>query len=214
MFDSIRNERIKITNTDVRKDKNGQPLRIPSDVQMYKVRAVFVAVPNVDYEPIVDEKLQAKIEQSTKESIAKQTLITAQQEALTAKARASQLLEETRANEEAGKLKAVIEAQKLKEVAREEALQAKFVADKVEQEGRAKAVANQALRAAGLTPQEQAEWDYKKHVDGLRAISDGISKTNWPSVMTFGGGNGQPINPIDALGIKALVDIANQVKSK
>jgi hypothetical protein len=32
--------------------------------------------------------------------------------------------------------------------------------------------------------------------------------------MTFGGGNGQPINPIDALGIKALVDIANQVKSK
>jgi len=211
IFDTIRNEQIKITNTDIRKNPDGRPLRIPSDVQTYQVKAVFAAVPHVDYEPIVDEKLRAKIEQSTKESIAKQTLITAQQEALTAKARATQLLEETRAQEEADKLKAVIQAEKLKDVAQQEALQAKFVADKVEQEGRAKAVANQALRSAGLTPQEQAEWDYKKHVDGLKAISEGIGKTTWPSVMTFGGGEGQPVNPIEALGIKALVDISNQV---
>jgi len=212
MFDSIRNERVKITNTDIRKDKNGLPLRIPSDVQTYQVMAVFAAVPSVDYEPIIDEKLQAKIEQSTKESIAKQTLITAQQEALTAKARATQMLEETRAREEADKLKAVIQAEMAKAVAQQEALQAKFYADKVEQEGRAKAIANQALRAAGLTPQEQAEWDYKKHVDGIRALAEGIGKTTWPVVMTFGGGQGNPTNPIEALGIKSLLDITNQIK--
>lgn len=211
MYDSIRNERVKITNTDLRRDANGQPLRIPSDVQMYQVKAVFAAVPKVDYESIVDEKLQAKIEQSTKESIAKQTLITAQQEALTAKARATQLLEETRASEEAEKLKAVIQAEKAKAVAQQEALQAKFYADKVEQEGRAKAIANQALRAAGLTPQEQAEWDYKKHVDGIRALAEGIGKTQWPAVMTFGGGQGNPTNPIEALGIKSLLDISNSI---
>lgn len=214
MYDSIRNEQIKITNTDIRKDSNGQPLRIPSDVQTYQVKAVFAAVPSVDYEPIVDDKLQAKIEQSTKESIAKQTLITAQQEALTAKARATQLLEETRAREEADKLQAVIQAEKAKDVAKEEALQAKYVADKVEQEGRAKAVANQALRAAGLTPQEQAEWDYKKHVDGLKAIAGGIGQAKWPSIMTFGGKEGQPVNPIEALGIKSLLDISNQISKE
>ena len=214
MFDSVRNERIKITNTDIRKDQNGQPLRIPSDVQTYRVETVFAAVPKVDYEQIIDEKLKAKIEQSTKESIAKQTLITAQQEALTAKARATQMLEETRAKEEADKLKAVIQAEKEKAVAQQEALKAKFVADKVEQEGRAKAVANQALRAAGLTPQEQAEWDYKKHVDGIRALAEGIGKTTWPSIMTFGGGQGNPTNPIEALGIKSLLDITNQIKYK
>ena len=214
VFDSIRNEQIKITNTDIRKDSNGQPLRIPSDVQTYQVRAVFAAVPHVDYEPIVDEKLQAKIEQSTKESVAKQTLITAQQEALTAQARGQQLLADTRANEEAEKLKAVIQAEKAKDVAKEEALQAKYVADKVEQEGRAKAVANQALRSAGLTPQEQAEWDYKKHVDGLRVLAEGIGKANFPSVMTFGGGQGQPTDPIQALGIKSLLDISKSIGSK
>jgi len=32
--------------------------------------------------------------------------------------------------------------------------------------------------------------------------------------MTFGGGQGNPTNPIEALGIKSLLDITNQIKYK
>lgn len=60
------------------------------------------------------------------------------------------MLAQTRAEEEADKLRDVIRAEKEKAVAKEQAQQAKYVADKVEQEGRAKAAANRALVSAGL----------------------------------------------------------------
>jgi len=213
VFDTISNEKVKITKVDLRKDVNGHIVTIPSDVQEYGIEAKFAAVPQVDYESIVDEKLQAKIEQSTKESIAKQSLITAQQEALTAKARGEEMLAQTRAEEEAAKLKAVIQAEKEKAVAKEQAEQAKYVADKVEQEGRAKAAANQALVNAGLTPQERAEWDYKKHVDGMRALSEGIKGANWPSVMSFGTESGVT-NPMEAIGVDYILNVAERVNNK
>ena len=212
-FDSLSNERIKITNVDLRRDANGRIMTIPSDVQTYGIKAVFAAVPHIDYEPIVDEKLKAKIEQSTKESIAKQALITAQQEALTAKAKGEEMLAQTRAEEEADKLRAVIQAEKEKAVAKEQAEQAKYVADKVEQEGRAKAAANQALVNAGLTPQEAAEWDYKKHVDGMKALAEGIKGADWPSVMQFGVESGVS-NPMEAIGVDYMLNVADRLEKK
>jgi len=80
--DTLTNEQIKITDVDLRKDQNGRAITIPFDVQKYNITVAFAAVPHVDYESIVDEKLQAKIDQSTKEAISKQELITAQQQAL------------------------------------------------------------------------------------------------------------------------------------
>lgn len=213
IFDSLSNERVKITDVDLRRDKNGKIITIPSDVQTYGIKAVFAAVPHIDYEPIVDEKLKAKIEQSTKESIAKQALITAQQEALTAKAKGEEMLAQTRAEEEADKLRAVIRAEKEKAVAKEQAEQARYVADKVEQEGRAKAAANQALVNAGLTPQEEAEWDYKKHVDGMRALSDGIKGARWPSVMQFGVESGVS-NPMEAIGVDYMLNVAERLEKR
>lgn len=209
IFDSVSNERVKITEVDIRLDQNGVAIRIPSDVQTFGIKADFAAVPHIDYEEMVDEKLKAKIDQSTKESIAKQTLITAEQEALTAAAEGRKLIAETKAKYEADKQKAVIEAEKAKDVAREQALQAKFIADKIEQEGRAKAAANQALVSAGLTPQERAEWDYKKHVDGLKALADGIKGADWPRVMTFGSETGVT-TPMEAVGMEFLFKLSER----
>ena len=44
-MDSLTREKIKITDTNIRKDANGKALRIPSDVQRYGIKAVFAAVP-------------------------------------------------------------------------------------------------------------------------------------------------------------------------
>lgn len=199
--DSLTREKVKITDTNIRRDEDKVPIRIPSDVQTYGIKAVFAAVPHVDYEPIVDQKLQAKIDQSTRESIAKQELITAQQQALTEKAKGEQLIAKTRADEEASKLQAVIQAEKAKLVAKEESEQAKYIANRIEEEGRAEAAKNLALVKAGLTPQEKAEWEYKTKVDVARELA----KVNVPSMVVGGGANGS--SPMDAIGIKFLLEI-------
>lgn len=206
VVDSVTREKLKITETNLRRDKNGLAIRIPSDVQEYGIRAVFAAVPHVDYEPIVDQKLQAKIDQSTKESIAKQELITAQQQALTEKAKGEQLIAKTRAEQEAQKLEAVIQAEKEKLVAKENAEKAKYIANKIEEEGRAEAAKNLALVKAGLTPQEKAEWEYKTKVD----VAAELAKAQVPQ-MVIGGRGENGTSPLDAVGIKFLMEINKEL---
>lgn len=89
-----------------------------------------------------------------------------------------------------------------------EAKKAKQVALKVQAEGEAKAAANRALVAAGLTPAERAEWDYKTAVGVAQALAE--SKVSWvPSVM-FGGGSSSN-SAMDAVGLKMLLDITKSL---
>lgn len=106
---------------------------------------------------------------------------------------------------------AVTKAQQEFEVAELEAKKAKQVALKVQAEGEAKAAANRALVAAGLTPAEKAEWDYKTAVGVAEALAN--SKVQWvPSVMF--GGNGSGNNAMDAVGLKMLMDITKSFDKK
>lgn len=103
---------------------------------------------------------------------------------------------------------AVTKAQQEFEVAELEAKKAKQVALKVQAEGEAKAAANRALVAAGLTPAERAEWDYKTAVGVAQALAE--SKVSWvPSVM-FGGGSSSN-SAMDAVGLKMLLDITKSL---
>lgn len=71
-----------------------------------------------------------------------------------------------------------------------------------------KAAANRALVAAGLTPAERAEWDYKTAVGVAQALAE--SKVSWvPSVM-FGGGSSSN-SAMDAVGLKMLLDITKSL---
>lgn len=113
--------------------------------------------------------------------------------------------------EEKMKAIAVTKAQQEFEVAELEAKKAKQVALKVQAEGEAKAAANRALVAAGLTPAERAEWDYKTAVGVAEALAN--SKVQWvPSVMF--GGNGSGNNAMDAVGLKMLMDITKSFDKK
>lgn len=70
------------------------------------------------------------------------------------------------------------------------------------------AAANRALVAAGLTPAERAEWDYKTAVGVAQALAE--SKVSWvPSVM-FGGGSSSN-SAMDAVGLKMLLDITKSL---
>lgn len=208
--DSLTHERNKITTSFIRLGKDGEAKRIKSDIQKYRIEVDFAAIDDVDYEEIVDLKLKQKIEQSTLESVSKQSLITAQQEALTEKARGEQMLAKVKAEREADKLQAVISAQKEKEVAREEALKAKFIADKIAEEGRAQAEANRALVSAGLTPEQRMTMD----IEIADKVSANLSQIKFPEIMIFGGGSTSPTNPFDAVGLEAYRKIVKDMAGK
>lgn len=209
--DSLSNEKEKITTSFIRIGKDGLASRIKSDIQQYNINIDFAAIDEVDYEEQVDRKLAQKIEQSTLESVSKQSLITAQQEALTEKARGEQMLAKVKAKQEADKLQAVIQAEKAKEVAQQEALQAKYIADKIAEEGRAQAEANKALVSAGLTPEQRMNMD----IQIAEKVSANMAKIKFPEIMIFGGGDkgGSPTNPFDAVGLEAYRKIVKSMGS-
>lgn len=208
IMDTLSGEQVKITRADIRTDPaTGLAKRIPSDVQTYNIKAVFAAVPKVDYEEIVDKKLQAKIDQSTKESIAKQSLITAEQEALTAEAEGRKLVAQTKAKYEAEKIKAVILAEQKKDVAEQEALQAKYVADKTEQEGRAEAAVAAAKVKAGLDPLTKAQIEKETAIGVAQALA-GPNGIQLPTTFIGGGsGNGSSVDPFTAVGLESLINM-------
>jgi hypothetical protein len=110
--------------------------------------------------------------------------------------------------QEKEKAVAVTKAQQEFEVAELEAKKAKQVALKVQAEGEAKAAANRALVAAGLTPAERAEWDYKTAVGIAEALAK--SEVRWvPEIMM--NGNGGSNSAMDAVGLNMMMDVVKKM---
>jgi len=107
-------------------DEKGNIKRSVSDIQEYGIVASFASIDEVIYDDRIYEKLKAKIDAASDEATAKQELITAQQEALTEKAKGEKLIAKTKATEEADELQEVIRARKAKLVAAENLEQAKL----------------------------------------------------------------------------------------
>lgn len=162
-----------------------------------------------------------KYESATNDQISKQR--NADLEIITAKAEAAKAIQNTVKVEEEGKqasakakweqevikATAVTKAQQEYEVAALEAKRAKEVAEKVIQEGRAEAEANRAKVAAGLTPQEAAEWRYKTQV----GVAEAFAKWQGPKIISMGN-NGGGSMAMEAFGLKQMMDIADKVSTK
>ena len=201
IVDSLTKEKRKLTESHVRLGSDGFPLRNKSDVQQFNIKIAFASVDQVDYEEQVDLKLAKKIEASTQESISKQQLITAQQEALTAK---------TRANETASKVEATIRGEKAVEVERLAKLQAKEYAQKVVYEGDAKAAANRALVSAGLTPQQRMEMDIKI----ADVVSKNIAGASTPNVVFMSSDKGSANEVMKVFGAERALELIKKMETK
>lgn len=164
---------------------------------------------------IVKEREMQRVSNATAAETAKQKAITAEAEgkARIAAAKADQevqkMTEVTMAEKE--KAVAILNAEREKEVARLNALKAVEDAKRIKAEGEAEAAANRAKVLAGLTPQEQAEWDYKTKV----GIAEALAKSEHPIVPTImmGGDGKNGSNPMDAVGLKYMMDIADRINS-
>lgn len=208
-IDSISGEKIRSYENTPRKNADGGFALAKSDVQQYEIVPNFVAITLVNYEDVVNEKLKAKVEQSTREAIAKQELVTAQQEALTAEMRGRQKVAEVRATEEAAKIEAEIRAQAETAVSKEQALQAKYQADKALAQGRADAEVARLKVSAGLSPRERAEFEKETRI----GVAAELAKVNVPSIVIGGSGNGtNGANPMDAIGINMLMEVMGKLQ--
>lgn len=167
---------------------------------------------------IVKEREMQRVANATAAETAKQKAITAKAEgdARIAEAKAAQevqkMTEVTMAEKE--KAVAILNAEREKEVARLEALKAIEVAKKIKAEKEAEAQANRALVAAGLTPQERAEWEYKTKV----GVAEALAKSSHPLVpeimMTGDGKNGGAGTAMDAVGLNMLMDLTTKLSNK
>lgn len=180
-----------------------------SPFQYYGLEIGQVAVSKIDY----SEKVKLQIAQQQEANMLVQTskskTLAAQQEAIRAEEEGKTEAAKAKWAQEKIKAVEVTKAEQEYEVARLAALKAKEEAKKIEAEGMAKAAANRALVNAGLTPLEKATIEKETAIGVAKALAD--SKVRWvPEVMVTGSGSGNAANPMDAVGLNMLLDIAKK----
>jgi len=170
-----------------------------------------VAVSKIDYSDKVKQQIAQQQEANMLIQTSKAKSAAAQQEAVRAEQEGKASAAKAKWEQEKIKAVEVTKAEQEREVSRLAAEKAEFDKKRIIAEGQAEAEANRLKVAAGLTPQEAAEWKYKTQVGIAEALAQ--SKVSWvPQVMmgdSKGGNTG-----MDAVGLKMLLDITEDIATK
>lgn len=181
-----------------------------SPFNYYGIEIGQVAVSRIAY----SEKVNAQIAQQQEANMLVQTSkaksAAAQQEAIRAEEEGKAAAAKARWEQEKLKATAVTQAEQEREVSRLAAEKAEYEKKRIIAEGQAEAEANRLKVAAGLTPQERAEWDYKTAVGVAQALAD--SKQSWVPQVIMNGGNSGAGNTMDAVGLNMMLDIIQKMK--
>ena len=187
---------------------NGYRRSESSPFSYYGLEIGQVSISKIGYSETVRKQIAQQQEANMMVQTSKAKTLAAQQEAIRAEEAGKAAAMEAKWEQEKIKAVEVTKAEQAYEVARLQALEAKEIAKKIEQEGAAKAAANRQLVAAGLTPAERAEWDYKTAV----GVAEALAKSNvkWVPEVMIAGKDGGNFNPLDAVGYNYLLDIAKK----
>ena len=213
--------------TKLKLDTNGHRIITKkSPITQYGIVVKQLEIQNVKLDPKAQQQLDIVKEREMQRVANATAAETAKQKAITAKAEGDARIAEAKATQEVQKMTevtmaekekavAILNAEREKEVARLEALKAIEVAKKIKAEGEAEAAANRAKVAAGLSPQERAEWEYKTKV----GVAEALAKSSHPLVpeimMTGGDGkNGGAGTAMDAVGLNMLMDLTTKLSNK
>ena len=202
-----------VAKAEILVDREGNYLRQEkSPFQQYGITCNLVSITDIKYDRATQDQIDAQKQ-------ANLAVVTAKTKSLEAIQRTVLITEQGKADAEKAKweqekIKAVevTKAQQEYEVAKLEAAKAEEVARKVRAEGEAKAAANRALVAAGLTPLEAANIKKETAIGIAQALAK--SNVSWvPSIMLTGG-NGGSTNAMDAVGLNMLMQIADKMQHK
>lgn len=220
IYDSLEKENKRIYETNIESNSNGQPKRKFSSIKEYGITVADANITDVDYEKRVDDMLAKKIDASTKASIAKQELLTAQQQQLTAKATGEQRLVEIEYQQKQEQTKQIVAAQTKVEVAKQDMEQQKIQAQAAELEAKkiktladAQAYAKRSeIQANGALEQKLAAY---KEVQKYWADAFSKYQGNVVPQIQSGGSNGNgALNFMEIMGAKAAKDLSLDLKNK
>lgn len=177
-----------------------------SPFEYYGIEIGQVSVAKIDYEKRVQDQIAQQQEANMAVATARSKSLAAQQEAIRAEEEGKAAAAKAKWEQEKVKAVEVTKAEQEYEVARLAALKANEEAKKIRAEGEAEAAAARAKVSAGLSPQEKAEWDYKKAVGVAQALS-GIKLPTY----VVAGGNGSQNNAMDAMGLKMMKELVDSM---
>ena len=184
-----------------------------SPFSQYGITCGLVSIIDIKYDAATQDQIDAQKQANLAVITSKTKSIEAMQRTLQITEEGKAAAEKAKWEQEREKAVAVTKAEQEREVARLAAEKAKFEKEKVIAEGQAQAEANRLKVAAGLTPQERAEWEYKTKV----GVAEALSKSNvrWvPEVMISGKDGGSGFNPLDAVGYNYLLELGDKVDKK
>jgi hypothetical protein len=169
-----------------------------------------VSVSKIGYGDKVVKQIEQQQEANMMVQTSKAKTLAAQQEAIRAEEAGKTAAITAKWEQEKIKAVEVTKAEQEREVSRLAAEKAEFDKKKIIAEGQAQAEANRLKVAAGLTPQEKAEWDYKTAVGIAQALAN--SKVSWvPSIMMNGNASDGNNSAMDAVGFNMMLDVVRKM---
>jgi len=210
------------TRVVIKTDDSGAPVVIKQGIfQEYGLELVNHTLKDIDYDETIDALIAQKKKAEQEKAVAITNAEKARQDAITAEEEGKARIAIARADEEVKKITAVTQEEAKKAVAvlngEQKVAVARLEREAAEEEAaarlvkeRAEAEANKLKVTAGLTPQQKAEWDYKI----ADVVSKNMASVDLPDMMIFGGGEGSPMNPWDAVGLESFMNISNQIKNQ
>lgn len=179
-----------------------------SPFSQYGITCGLVSILDIKYDAATQDQIDAQKQANLAVITSKTKSIEAMQRTLQITEEGKAAAEKAKWEQEREKAVAVTKAEQEREVARLEAERAEFEKKKVIAEGQAQAEANRLKVAAGLTPQERAEWDYKTAVGIAQALAD--TKVSWVPEIMINGKDGASNTAMDAVGLNMLMDVVKK----
>ena len=183
---------------------NGYARSERSPFTSYGVVIDQVSITEITYDEKVNQQIQTQQQANMSIQTKKAEALAAQQDAIKAEAEGKAAAAKAKWEQEKIKATEVTKAEQEREVSKLAAEKAEFDKKRIIAEGEAEAAANRAKVAAGLTPQERAEWEYKTKV----GVAQAIAEVNLPKIVMSGGAQGGGSTAMDAMGLKMLTDLA------
>lgn len=209
IWDSIEKANKKTYEVIIKTNKDGVTQRKFSSIKEYGITIDDAQITDVDYQQQVDNMLTKKIEAATAASVSRQQLMTAQQQALTAKAQGEKKLVETEYAKKVDQTNQVVAAETKVKIQEQYKLEQKMAAEAALFEAQvtktiADAEAYKASRmvSAGLSPRDKAQFEKDTKI----GVATAISKLVLPVTYINGGNNGNTSSLIDALLSSKLIE--------
>jgi len=178
-----------------------------SPFSQYGITCGLVSITDIKYDAATQDQIDAQKQANLAVITSKTRSIEAMQKTIQIAEEGKAATEKAKWEQERIKIVEVTKAEQEREVSRLAAEKAEFDKKRVIAEGEAKAAANRALVAAGLTPIEKATIEKETKIGVAQALKD----IRLPKIVMTGNNGGGGNTAFDAMGLKAMTELVDKM---